>query len=203
MCPHKLYTIGYSGFSVDEFIMALKQDLIKAVIDIRSAPYSSYYEQYNKDNIKNSLKKHDIHYLFFGDELGAKPKDKKLYSNNVADFAKITNSAAFTNGCKRVMDGLNQFPVCIMCAEKDPINCHRAILITNSFRKIYPEINILHIHSTSNVEQQESLDQRIMAKYNLEHEDLFMNFEERLNAAYLLREKDIAYNDATERGDND
>jgi len=197
MCPHKLYTIGYSGFTPDEFIEILKKYSIGLVVDVRSAPYSSYFEQYNMDNIKNSLRKNRIYYVFLGDDLGARPKDTSLYSNNIVDFEKISNSHAFRNGCERIRECLEKFSICMMCAEKDPANCHRSILITNTFRKIYPETKILHIHSISKLESQKNIDWRIMSMYKLEQEHFFKNFDERKNEAYTLREKEIAYSDET------
>ena len=196
MCLHNLYTIGYSGFSYNEFIDTLKKYSIGAIIDVRSSPYSSYFEQYNMSNLKYDLNRHSIHYLFFGDELGAKPKDVTLYSNNVVDFAKMAKSDAFISGYKKIRDELNKFPICLMCAEKDPINCHRAIFITHSLRNIYSKINILHIISLQEIkpEQQNELDERVMSMKNLKHPNLWgMSYEDRLNEAYSLRQKEIAY----------
>ena len=197
MSPFSLYTIGYSGFSIEDFIAILKKNSIGAIVDVRSSPYSSRFEEYNITNIKPSLNDSNIFYLFFGDELGARPKDRSLYTNNVADFIKMAKSTAFIDGCKRVREGLDKFSIGMMCAEKDPATCHRTILVTNAFRNTYPEINIFHIHPSSKIESQEKLDRRIMAMYGLEQEHLFKTYEERLKEAYSLREKAIAYNDET------
>lgn len=197
MSLFNLYTIGYSGFSIEDFIGVLKNNSIGAIVDVRSSPYSSRFELYNITSIKDCLNNKNIFYLFLGDELGARPKDRSLYTNNVADFTKMAKSNAFIDGCKRIRDGLDKFPICLMCAEKDPATCHRTILITNAFRNSYPEINIFHIHPSSKIEPQEKLDRRIMAMYNLEQEHFFKSFEERLKESYSLREQAIAYNDET------
>ena len=197
MSPFNLYTIGYSGFSLEEFIETLKQKSIAAIIDVRSSPYSSRFEQYNITNIKDILNNNSIFYLFLGDELGARPKQRSLYTNHVADFTKMAKSTAFIDGCRRSREGLIKFSICLMCAEKDPATCHRTILVANAFRNIYPEISIFHIHSASAIEPQEKLDRRIMAMHNLEQEHFFKNFEDRLKEAYSLREKAIAYSDET------
>lgn len=197
MSPFSLYTIGYSSFVIEDFIAILKKKSIGAVVDVRSSPYSTRFEAYNITNIKDSLNNSAIFYLFLGDELGARPKDHSLYTNNVADFSKMAKSNIFVDGCKRIRDGLDKFSICLMCAEKDPATCHRTILVANAFRNFYPEINIFHIHSSSKIEPQEKLDRRIMAMYDLEQEHFFKNFEERLKEAYSLREKAIAYSDET------
>lgn len=193
MSLFNLFTIGYSGFLINDFIATLKKESIGAVIDIRSSPYSARFSDYNSVAIKSSLNTNNIFYLFLGNELGARPKDSSLYTNRVADFSKMAKSQSFIDACKRIREGLNKFPLCLMCAEKDPLSCHRTILVANAFRKIYPHIKILHIHSISKIESQEKLDRRIMAMYDLEQEDFFKNFDERLKEAYSLREKAIAY----------
>jgi len=206
MCLHNLYTIGYSGFTTSDFIDTLKKYSICALVDVRTAPYSSYFEQYNINILKDDLNKHSIHYLFLGVELGAKPKDVALYSNNVVDFAKMAKSDAFISGYKRIREGLNKFNICLMCAEKDPINCHRAIFITHYLRNIYRKINIFHILSLQEIkpEHQNELDERVMSMKNLKHPNLWgMSYEDRLNEAYSLRQKEIAYNATMEMSNND
>ena len=197
MSPFNLFTVGYSGFSIEDFVALLKKKSIGAIVDVRSSPYSSRFEQYNITNIKGVLNDNSIFYLFLGDELGARPKDRLLYTNNVADFNKMAKSSIFVDGCKRIREGLDKFSICLMCAEKDPATCHRTILVANAFRNLFPEIKIFHIHSPSKIEPQEVLDRRIMAMHDLEQEHFFKNFEERLKEAYSLREKAIAYNDET------
>lgn len=196
MSPFNLFTIGYAGFLIKDFITTLKQESIGALVDIRSFPYSSRFSDYDIKNIKYSLNENNIFYLFLGNELGARPKDTSLYTNKIADFNKMAKSEPFIEACSRIREGLNKFPICLMCAEKEPLACHRTILVANSFRKLYPKIRILHIHSLSKIETQEKLDRRIMAMYHLEQEDFFKSFDERLEEAYLLREKAIAYNNA-------
>ncbi len=195
MSQFNLFTIGYAGFTLSEFISALKGKQIGALIDVRSSPYSSRFEQFNITNIKDVLNNNGIYYLFLGDGLGARPKDSSLYSNNSADFDKMAKSQFFIEGCKRVRDGLNKFPVCLMCAEKDPATCHRTILVANNFRNVYPEVTIQHIHSLCKIEPQEKLDRRIMAMYDLEQEHFFKSFDERLFEAYSLRAKEIAFHE--------
>ncbi len=195
MSPFNLYTIGYAGFPLDDFLSELRSKSIGAIIDVRSSPYSSRFEQFNITNIKDILNKNKIYYLFLGDKLGARPKDISLYTDNCADFEKMSKSSQFIDGCKRIKEGLNKFSVCIMCAEKDPATCHRTILVANTLRNLYPEVNIFHIHPLSKIEPQEKLDRRIMAMYDLEQEHFFKNFEERLKEAYSLRGKAIAYSE--------
>ena len=67
-----LYTIGYSGFLVEEFIDALKKNNINAVIDVRSSPYSQFFSDYNKEPLEKTLKKEGIFYRNYSKEFGAR-----------------------------------------------------------------------------------------------------------------------------------
>ena len=195
MSLYNLYTIGYSGFDIDNFLLALKKYSIGALVDVRTSPHSAYYTIYNRENIKNILNRENILYLFLGKELGARPEDGALYTRHIADFKKISNSESFIEACRRIRQGLEIFPICMMCAEKDPINCHRTVLVANAFRNTYPEVSISHIHSDLKIESQDRIDRRIMALYDLEQEHLFKDYEMRKIEAYSLREKDIAFNE--------
>ena len=46
-----IYTIGYSGFKIDDFVKTLKENGVSVVIDVRSLPYSQFYSDYNKENL--------------------------------------------------------------------------------------------------------------------------------------------------------
>jgi len=188
-----LYTIGYSSFSRDTLIRTLKEHSVRALVDVRSSPYSTRFKDFNKVELESVLKKQEIYYLFFGRELGARPGDISLYVNNTASFERMSQSSLFLSGCERLYNGLHKMSVCLMCAEKDPMTCHRTILICNNFRKLYPDVQIRHIMHDGNIEIQEKLDRRLMMKFDLLQEDLFRSFEERRKEAYSRQEKEIAY----------
>lgn len=57
----EIYTIGYSGFKLEDFICVLKSYNINGLIDVRSTPVSKYYTDYNKQELSASLKKWILH----------------------------------------------------------------------------------------------------------------------------------------------
>lgn len=67
-----VYTIGYSGFSIDDFVANLKKHNISLVVDVRSSPFSHYFPEYNKDSLEVCLKTHGIYYRNYADEFGAR-----------------------------------------------------------------------------------------------------------------------------------
>lgn len=128
-----LYTIGYSGFAIDDFIKALHQYGIDVIVDVRSSPYSAYYRDYDKENLMRQLKQSGVMYGNFACEFGARQEDKSLYLNGRLDFEEFAKTDRFQKGITRIRTGTMQGHICaLLCAEKDPIYCHRAILVARA-----------------------------------------------------------------------
>ena len=126
-----LYTIGHSTHPIDTFVGLLQAHAIEAVADVRSAPYSRYNPQYNRENLKASLKLNDITYVYLGDELGARRTEIECYRDGKVDFALVRKLPLFLAGIERLIQGLKKMRVAVMCAEKEPLNCHRTLLISS------------------------------------------------------------------------
>lgn len=134
-----VYTIGYSGFAeINAFVDKLKKAGIDALCDVRSIPRSSYFEQYNDYNLKTLLPKEGIAYLPFAKEFGARQEDRRYYTegeDSYLDFEKFVQSELFRSGVERVEHGLEIGRVpCFLCAEKNPSDCHRAVMVARAFR---------------------------------------------------------------------
>lgn len=163
-----LYTIGYAAYDLNEFVAVLKKNLISAVVDVRASPSISHFEGYERENLRPYLQDNGLIYKFFGAQLGARPADKKLYTCGKADFKKISSSSEFLECLANLKKGLEGgHNICLMCAQKDPAQCHRSILITHCIRQIYPEIVIKHIQPDL-VETQEELDRRLISRFEKE-----------------------------------
>jgi uncharacterized protein (DUF488 family) len=117
----QIYTIGHSNHKSDFFLSILKNYQIEVVVDIRSIPFSKFNPQYNKENIRNYLKKNGITYLYMGNLLGAKYNNRDLlFDNGKVDFEKVKKTDDFQNGIFRLKDGLNKgFKIVLMCSEKE------------------------------------------------------------------------------------
>jgi uncharacterized protein (DUF488 family) len=161
----KLFTIGYSNLEIDSFISLLTQQGITALADVRSSPYSRYLPHFNKDNLKNSLLASGIQYVFLGQELGARPQDKSCYVDNKAVYENIAKTPLFHQGIERVLNGSQSYNIALMCAEKDPITCHRAILVCQHLKQFPLEIN--HILQDGTVESHQQLEERLLKIHNL------------------------------------
>ena len=156
----KLFTIGHSNHSIEKFIKLLEKHQINASADVRSSPYSRYLSHFNQAELKFYLKKFQISYVFLGKELGARPETEECYIDNKAIYEKIAAQKVFSDGIERVIKGTQKYNIALMCAEKDPITCHRAVLLCQHLKNYNLEIN--HIHPDSSLESHQQLEDRLL-----------------------------------------
>lgn len=161
----ELFTIGHSNLSIEAFVGLLQKHGITAVADVRSHPYSRYLPHFNQSEIKDSLSKVGIQYVFLGKELGARPEDLSCYDiGGKALYERIAATALFSEGIQRLLKGAVSYKITLMCAEKDPITCHRTILVCRQLTELNLQIN--HILSDGNLESQQQLEARLLNKFN-------------------------------------
>jgi uncharacterized protein (DUF488 family) len=190
------FTIGHSNHSIERFLELLAQHDISAIGDVRSSPFSRMNPQYNRENLKTKLASAKIAYVFLGKELGARPEDRSCYRNNKVVYELLAETELFKRGLERVSEGADSYRIALLCAEKNPINCHRAILVSRKLTE--SGVQVLHILEDGNVDDHGSLEQRMMGAHKLLYEDMFRSYEERLAAAYALQGEQIAYEDESD-----
>lgn len=159
------YSIGYSNRKLDEFIELLSKYEINCVIDVRSVPYSEGEKGllYNMDIIKKTLNKQGIYYIYMGKELGAR-NEECVDEHGTIPYEVIRKNNNYKKGIARLIDGINKgYNIAIMCAEKEPINCHRAILIGYDLKK--KNVSIKHILDESLVKSQDYIEEEIIKMY--------------------------------------
>ncbi len=188
---NKIYTIGYSTFELDDFIRIIKSYGITAVADVRSSPYSKFKPEFNKKEFQKELKKNDLAYVFLGQELGARVDMPDCYINNKVNFKLVAQHDIFLNGITRIKTGMEKYNIVLMCAEKDPITCHRTILICRTLRAL--KIEIFHILGNRQIEKHSDTEQRLLALFDLQEPSIFETTEQRINQAYDLQAEKIAY----------
>ena len=151
----RIWTIGHSTRTIDEFISLLTENEIKLLVDVRAFPGSKRYPQFNKDALAESLNAHGIRYEHFP-ELGGKRKSKP-HSHNTAwrnasfrGYADYMETEQFQKGIERLLDvAAEAGPTGIMCAEAVWWRCHRS-LIADSLKT--RGLEVLHILGTNKVE---------------------------------------------------
>lgn len=195
-----LYTIGHTNHSHDNFLKLLRMYDISYVLDVRSTPFSQFTSQFNKDVISQFLKVNGVTYCHMGKFFGARPTDKGLYtSQGYLDFEKARETNDFKAGMNNVILGLNQGNnIALMCTEKDPFDCHRAIMVSRGFELNGIDVN--HILPDGQLISQKDLDIRLLNKYYPDRNQISMFSEisslsedEVLEMAYRKRNEDIGY----------
>ena len=193
-----VYTVGYSGFKLDEFIATLQASQISLVVDVRSQPYSQWFVDYNKDKLERTLKQVGIYYRNYAEAFGARQENRSYYSNDgYLDFEKFAKSPLFLHGFEKLVKSMKQnYRFTLMCAEKDPFHCHRTILVSRAFHEA--GYNVVHLMPNNVTITQEEIEKRLLETYfpNRNQITLFsesLNEEECLIEAYRKRNSEIGY----------
>lgn len=189
-----LFTIGHSKIPAERFVEMLHANGVNAIADVRSTPVSRFCPWFSAKNLAPFLARENIAYLPYGDVFGGRPREAALYRDGVADFEAMARQPEFAAGVERLRADAARCRVCLMCAERDPLDCHRCLLVARALAERGSSIG--HILFDGSIEPQEATEQRLLA---LDAEgkgapDLFVTGQaERLAAAYRRRAQAVAY----------
>jgi uncharacterized protein (DUF488 family) len=183
-----LFTIGHSDYPAGHLLSLLRRHGVAAVADVRSSPYSQRSPQFNRENLKSTLKSAGLIYVFLGRELGARREEKECYIEGRADYLLIAKLPLFQEGLRRLQQGLTRMPLALLCAEHDPLACHRTILICRSLRDSCPDIQ--HIRRDGGLESNAKAELRLLKELGFGDSNAT---PEIINQAYDLQGRHIAY----------
>jgi uncharacterized protein (DUF488 family) len=191
-----IYTVGHSSQPIESFIEQLLAHQIQVLADVRSMPYSRRYPHFSREALQKTLIVDSIRYLFLGRELGARRDEPECYIDGRASYEEIVKLPNFMRGVERILEGAQQRRIALMCAEQDPLTCHRTILICRVLSR--HGISIRHIERGGSVEEHPQAEQRLVREELGEGDQgqLFSdlgNTDARLEQAYTARGNRIAY----------
>lgn len=187
-----VFTIGHSTHSEERFIGLLLQHEVTALCDVRSAPFSRINPQFNRNALEAALEQRGIVYRFLGKELGARSGDPSCYESGKVQYSRLAETDLFRYGIKRVLRGMKDgFRIALMCAEKEPLDCHRTILVARHLA--LRGVSISHILADGRLEIHEATLARLARLLNLPEDNMFSTREELLDTAYRKQEERIAY----------
>lgn len=184
-------TIGHSTHSYERFLGLLRTAGVTAIADVRTAPYSQHFPQFNGDVLKGELRVDGIAYSFLGRELGGRPSGHQFYCDGVADYEKMAATEEFGNGLDRVVEGAKRYQIALMCSEHDPLDCHRCLLVGRALAQRGVAVN--HILSDGQIIAQSEIEDRLLKMSGRANDDMFATRDERLAAAYRERGRKIAF----------
>lgn len=151
----RIWTIGHSTRTIEEFIGALQANGIKLVADVRLLPGSKRYPQFNKEELARSLREDAIGYEHFP-ELGGRRKARKDSRNTAwrnesfRGYADHMETAEFANGIARLQQMADRDgATAIMCAEAVWWKCHRSLIA--DYLKAHG-VAVIHIIDASKAE---------------------------------------------------
>ena len=186
-----LYTIGHSNHSFQRLVELLAMHEITAVADVRSHPYSRFNPQFNRESLRPALKAVNISYVFLGRELGARTQERSCYVDGKVQYDRLAATDLFKQGLARVVEGAGKHRVALLCAEKDPLTCHRGILVCRHL--VAQGIDVQHILYDGRLEPHDASLARLLRELGLADGDLFRSRDAVILEAYERRGREIAY----------
>jgi len=186
-----LFTIGHSNHEMARLVKLLRHHGVQVVADVRSHPFSARFLQFNRPLFERELEASDLKYVFLGRELGARREEHECYVDGQARYDLVAKTPAFAEGLKRLLKGLDKYRVALLCAEKDPLTCHRTIIVCRHLRGMgFP---IQHTHEDGSLESHEAAEDRLLRLVNQDHPSLFASHREQIEQAYEQQGLKIAY----------
>ena len=140
----RIFTIGYEGTTVGEFLAALKAGGVERLIDVRAVP-NSRRPGFSKTPLRNALAEEGIDYVHLR-ALGT-PADgraaaragrhedlRRIYAGQLELPEAIAQGAV-------MLDLTREKRSALLCYERDPSGCHRSLLI----EAVAPEAEVVHL----------------------------------------------------------
>ena len=191
MSPLDMFTIGHSNIPAERFIAMLRSAQVNTVADVRSTPSSRRFPWFSGKALAARLREEGMAYLPFGTALGGRPPDPELYRDGVADYEAMAKRPEFQHGITELLAEAEKSCVCLMCAEREPLDCHRCLLVARAVAE--RGLRICHILHDGTIEPHAATEQRLLA-LSRDTADLFVTgHDERLAAAYRRRAHAVAY----------
>jgi hypothetical protein len=141
--------------------------------------------------MKGGLKAGGVAYAFLGKELGGRPSSPELYRGGVADYDAMARTTLFKSGIDRLLQGSETHRIAMVCSERDPLHCHRCLLIGRQLA--HRNIHVTHLDFDDGRETQIQVEDRLLREEKLFAEDLLKSHSDRLAEAYLKRSRQVAY----------
>lgn len=170
-----LMTIGHSSHDWLTFEALLDQHNIGLVVDVRSRPRSRL-QHFNKPELRSRLNQIGISYIHAGDELGGDN------GSAAPDYFAVTRSVRFLRGIDSIVDCGRRTRLVLLCAEHEPLECHRCLLIGRHLAEVGEGIR--HILRDGSIEAHSVTEDRLLAALGRTEADLLASREVRLDEAY-------------------
>ena len=171
-------TIGHSNHPIERFVDLLKAGGVERLVDVRSVPGSRRFPQFGRERLSKTLAEAGIDYVWEGEALGGKPKQG-------GDYDALAARPEFKDAVGKLIEQSAGTTLALMCAEKEPLECHRTLLVSR--RLAERGVAIEHLLADGTVRPHAEIEDVLLKKAG--GADLFEDRDVRLARAYQAREK--------------
>jgi uncharacterized protein (DUF488 family) len=169
-------TIGHSNHPIERFVDLLKAGGVGTLVDVRSTPYSRRFPQFGRERLARTLADSGIDYLFAGAALGGK---------SGASYDASAARPEFRDALSDLIARSADRTLCLMCAEKEPLDCHRTVLVSR--RLAERGVAIEHLLADGRTASHAAIEDKLLGKSG---PDLFSTDRAtQLAEAYAARER--------------
>lgn len=156
-----LFTVGHSNLEMSELLSALVRHEIKMVCDVRSRPGSFRFPQFNREPLMVQLAAAKIVYQFFGDQFGGRPLDSRYYRpDGLVDYPARRKAPDFAEALDRLLGFAKTQHLVLLCAEEDPLHCHRFLMICPAL--VQKGLQPVHLRRAGVPESQRDAEDRLL-----------------------------------------
>jgi len=187
----QLHTIGHSNHPIGTFTDLLAMHGVETVCDVRSSPYSRFNPQFNREPLARRLGERGIAYIHLGGEIGPRTDDPSCIVEGRVRYDLLAATERFRQGLDRLREIMVAVRTALMCAEKDPLQCHRAILVCRKLRA--KDLRIVHILDDGSIEEHPDAEKRLLRLLGIPPTDLFESGEEIVERAYDIQSERISF----------
>jgi len=186
-----VFSVGHSNLPIGRFVAVLRDAEIDAVADVRSTPASRRFPWFNRAALIDRFAGERVDYLNFAESLGGRPNRPELYRDGIADYEAMARRPEFAAGLDRLIATASHSRVCLMCAEREPLDCHRCLLVARALAE--RGLAVGHILHDGRIEPHEETERRLLALAGADDNLFVTGQRERLAAAYWRRARAVAY----------
>ncbi len=165
MSERTIYTVGYSTHEWPAFVALLRGAGITALADVRSNPQARL-PQYRQENLAPGLRAEGIAYVWLGKELGARRDERECYVNGQVDYELVATLPNFRAGLARLEKGVVDHTVTLMCAEREPLDCHRGVLIARVLKA--GGWRVRHLRADGSIEEHDETERRMVQRVGID-----------------------------------
>ncbi len=175
---YPIFTIGHSNHEKYNFLALLKKNRVNAIVDVRFSPFSEYNSDYNRNTLKKFLENYSIQYFFLGKGLGGRRNSREFYKPSKrggkerVNYMLLSEEEDFKQALEKVHKVNKRYRLALMCSEKDPLICHRTLLVAKElYNSGYDLYHILedgrhesHLETMAKLVVEEKFDKKPLSR---------------------------------------